>query len=115
LGWGSFTHLTEREIQLGVLRAVRALAPRAPLAVSFFLRPAPTPVSRSAKMRRVLRKVLDQVGKRQPIEPGLGYDYGGGFVYNFTMEEVDELAHQAGYRVGFRDTQVFPHVILVPS
>jgi len=49
------------------------------------------------------------------VEPGLGYDYGGGFVYSYTMAEVAELAHEASYRVAFQDDKVFPHAILVPT
>ena len=113
-GWGSFTHLTRAELQLQVLRAARALAPRAPLSLSFFMRPAKQVDSRSARMRGALRGLLKRAGGQQPIEPGLGYDYGGGFVYSFTMDEVSDLAQQAGYRIEFLDEKVFPHVILQP-
>jgi SAM-dependent methyltransferase len=113
-GWGSFTHLTQRDLQLQVLRAARALAPRARLSLSFFMRPAKEVDSRSARMRGVLRGLLKRTGARQPVEPGLGYDYGGGFVYSFTMDEVGDLAQQAGYKIEFFDDKVFPHVILQP-
>ena len=53
-------------------------------------------------------------GGRRPIEPGLGYGYGNGFVYSFTMDEVSDLARQAGYRVEFLDEQSFPYAVLVP-
>jgi SAM-dependent methyltransferase len=113
-GWGSFTHLTERDLQLAVLSAARSLAPGAPLAFSFFVRTQNPPNSRSARMRGVLRDLLRRAGSKQSVEPGLGYDYGGGFVYSFTMEEVAELAHRAGYRVEFWDDKIFPHAILQP-
>jgi hypothetical protein len=113
-GWGSFTHLTQRAEQLAVLRATRTLAPHAPLALSFFMRKPQIPDSRSEQLRRVLRTALRRAGKERPLEPGLGYDYGGGFVYSFTSEEFADLAQQAGYRIAFRDEKIFPHAILLP-
>jgi len=114
-GWGSFTHLTQLDLQLGALRAVRTLAPQAPLSLSFFMRPAQQPDSRSARMRGLLRSALRRAGNPRPIEPGLGYDYGGGFVYSFTHEEVSSLASLAGYQIEFFDEKIFPHVVLLPS
>ncbi len=114
-GWGSFTHLTRHVQQLAVLRAVRSVAPRVPLVLSFFMRRPLEPSSRSEELRRFLRGVLRRAGSRHAVEPGLGYDYGGGFVYSFTADEINELAERAGYRVTFRDEKIFPHAILVPS
>jgi len=114
-GWGSFTHLTEDAVQLSVLGASRALAPQAPLSLSFFMRSALQPDSRSARMRQVVRRVLRHAGSARPVEPGLGYDYGGGFVYSFSSDEVNSLAARAGYRIEFFDEKIFPHVILVPT
>jgi hypothetical protein len=115
-GWGSFTHLTERSVQLDVLRAMRAIAPRAPLAMSFFLRKPEGLDSRSRRLRLLLRSALRRMGRDpQTIADGLGYDYGGGFVYSFTMAEVSDLALQAKYRIEYQDDATFPCAILLPD
>jgi hypothetical protein len=113
-GWGSFTHVTDRREQVAILQAARRLAPRAPLALSFFLRKPEISVSRSHRLRLLIRGTLRRAGGAFPIEPGLGYDSSGGFVYSFTMDELSELARSAGYRVEMHDTQIFPHAILLP-
>jgi hypothetical protein len=66
-------------------------------------------------MRHFLRQAMRSAGSQRPFEPGLGYDSGGGFVYRFTTEEIDDLARETGYRIEFRDEKIFPHVILLPA
>ena len=111
---GSFTHVTEKEEQLAVLRAARALAPNAPLGLSFFLRKPDVP-SRSRRLRHMIRGALQHAGGASKIDPGLGYDSGGGFVYSYTMEEISDLASNTGYRIGISEDQSFPYVVLLPS
>jgi hypothetical protein len=113
-GWGSFTHVTDQEEQLAILRAVRALAPNAPLALSFFLRKPDVP-SRSRRLRLLIRGALRRAGGAPKVDPGLGYDSGGGFVYSYTMEEISDLASNAGYRIEVSEDESFPYVVLVPS
>ncbi len=112
LGWGSLTHLTRPAEHRETLEAVRALAPRAPLLLSFFLR-KDRERGRSVAARRALRRVLGVLGGRAAPD-GVGYEQGGGFVYWFTALEVHELAMAAGYRVETLELASFPHAILVP-
>jgi hypothetical protein len=114
-GWGSFTHLTERGAQIAALRAVRALAPQAPLALSFYLRKPEAEGGRAQRLRRAVRRALSYLGANQAIDSGLGYSYIGGFVYSFTREQIRELASLAHYRVAVEDASVFPYSVLMPD
>jgi hypothetical protein len=117
-GWGSFTHVTEQSEQLAILRAVRLLAPNAPLALSFFARrkDASTQPSRSDRLRTTVRRFTRGVRARR-VEPdgALGYEYGGGFVYRFTRSEFESLAAQAGYHLRVWDESAFPYAVLIPA
>jgi len=113
-GWGSFTHITERDEQAATLRAVRALAPGAPVVLSFFLRKPVAPESRSRRVRLFLREAFSRAGGRASVAPGLSYDSGGGFVYSYTVEELHQLGAMTGYRIAFLDAQIFPCAVLLP-
>lgn len=112
LGWGSLTHLTSPREHRRTLEAARALAPRAPLLLSFFLR-KPHERGRSVALRRALRRALGALGGRD-VPDGVGYEQGGGFVYWFTALELHSLAMESGYRVEALELASFPHAILVP-
>lgn len=114
-GWGSFTHVTEPAQQLQVLRAALALAPSGPLVLSFFLRKGAEVPSRSLRLREAVRSVFRSLGAARARPTGLGYEYGGGFVYHFTEQELERLAQQAGYRVALFDDTAFPHAVLLPT
>ena len=112
LGWGSLTHLTRREEHEQTLSAVRALAPTAPVLLSFFLRKEDAR-GKSVVLRRALRRAFGALGGRDAPD-GVGYEQGGGFVYWFTALEIHELAMATGYRVDALDLSSFPHATLVP-
>jgi SAM-dependent methyltransferase len=115
LGWGSITHVLDEPARDALLRAVRALAPRAPVITSFFLRPDGGHGGRTAEARSLLRRAFARVGARNASIPaGLAYESGGGFVYAFTEGEVQTMAHRAGYAVRVLDASPFPHALLVP-
>jgi hypothetical protein len=115
LGWGSITHVLTHDEQRSLLVAARALAPRAPLITSFFLRPDVGYGGRTEQLRTTLRSVFSALGApNQHIEPGLAYEAGGGFVYAFSESEVQAIAHEAGYAVVLLESSPFPHALLVP-
>lgn len=113
-GWGSFAHVTDRAEQIAVLGAARALAPQAPLALSFLRRSAED-AGRPAVLRARVRTALRRAGGPSSMGPGLGYDFAVGFVYRFTEDELHELAALAGYRIDSHDARVFPHAVLSPD
>lgn len=115
-GWGSFTHVTDLEQQAALLSAARVYAPSGPLALSFFLRRRDDEVpSRSRSFRRAVRSAFGILGGAPPPPVGLAYEFGGGFVYNFTEREIGVLALAAGYDVALFDDGSFPHAVLRPT
>jgi hypothetical protein len=115
-GWGSFTHLTARAEQVGVLSAALRLAPRAPVVISFFLRArAPQAQGRSARLRRAIRAAFRSLGAKYEVADGLSCDYAGGFVYSYGAAEIEQIARDAGYRVALFQELPFPHAVLRPA
>ncbi|MBL8678861.1 MAG: hypothetical protein JNK05_06830 [Myxococcales bacterium] len=118
LGWGSITHVLEDEERIALLESVRALAPTAPVIVSFFLRPERNegaPIAKTERLRKALRGAFARMGGRNHGVPeGLAYEAGGGFVYAFTESEVQSMAHRAGYAVRYFCEAPFPHALFVP-
>jgi hypothetical protein len=115
LGWGSLSHLTERGAVLDVLRALRALAPEAPVVTSFLLRASVEPtVGGSRKLRRVLRRAFEAIGGL-PVASGLEFHVGSGFIYSFSREELLALCDEAGYEVAHFSELGYPHALLLPT
>ncbi|MDP3278756.1 MAG: hypothetical protein Q8Q09_26430 [Deltaproteobacteria bacterium] len=117
LGWGSLTHILEEKTHTQILRDCRALAPKAPLMMSFFIRSESSAISqgKSDRARALIRRTLAPFRSHQePISQGLGFESSGGFVYAFTETEIHALALKAGYEVALFSTQSFPHAILLP-
>ncbi|HTA93224.1 MAG TPA: hypothetical protein VK745_26780 [Polyangiaceae bacterium] len=116
LGWASLSHLTEPGAVLDVLRALRTLAPAAPVMTSFFTRSAgPPPTGGGArKLRRALRRALQALGGRS-VDPGLQFLTGAGFLYSFSRDELFRLSGEAGYEVGFFSELDCPHALLLPK
>jgi len=116
LGWGSFSHLTELDEALGVLTALRGLAPRAPVILSFRMR-EPTAAQRfgkEQKFRHGLRRLLTMVGGHQ-VGPGLEFYAATGFTHAFSQDEINALFDQAGYELEyFSELGDYPHALLLP-
>jgi hypothetical protein len=115
-GWGSFTHVIDPSRQRELLRAAHALAPQAPLLLSFFTRQeaGDGPVGNAERLRRRLRHAFALLGRPSAAPAGLGYEAGGGFVYSFTVGEIQALAFEAGYLVERFEPLPFPHALLQP-
>jgi hypothetical protein len=114
LGWGSLSHLTEPGAVIDVLRALRALAPKAPVLTSFLLRASVEPtIGGSRKLRRVLRRTFAAVGGF-PVASGLQFHVGSGFIYAFSREELVRLCREAGYDVALFSELGYPHALLLP-
>lgn len=95
LGWGSFCHLTTRRARIEVLRALRALAPLAPVLYSFNWRGADhRPYADRARLR---------------FDPELG------FFAALQWPDVHHEAAAAGYRVQHARDEPTPHAWLLPD
>lgn len=113
LGWGSFTHVLTHEEHLALLKAVRHVAPKAPVLVSYFTRGTGGAEGKSDRLRNGLRSLFGALGAHKPSE-GLSYDMTNGFVYMYTEEEIHALAFEAGYEVFSIRAWSFPHAVLTP-
>ena len=103
LGWGSLSHLTEPNAVLETLRAVRALAPDAPVITSFLLRLKGTPdVKRrgARNLRLGAQTRLFEAAGGPPVPAGLNpvATLHGSF-HEFSRSELVDLCAQAGYEV----------------
>jgi len=115
LGWGSLSHLTEPTAAIETLRALRALAPEAPVIVSFISQSKGTPEVKGGarRLRRGFRRLLKAVGG-QPVSTGLKFRTNLGFYYEFSQSEVIELCELAGYEIARLGDMPYPHALLLP-
>ncbi len=115
LGWGSLSHLTDLNAVLETLGALRALAPAAPVLVSFSLRTKGKPEVKGGalKLRHGLRRALARVGGRA-IPPGLKFATPHGFFYEYSAGEFSELCQKAGYDFERFCELPQPHALLMP-
>ena len=102
LGWGSLGHVTEEEDRVALLRAVRAIAPAAPVILSFTDALAPDPRgSRTAALRRGLRRLFAALGAPARYRPGDRFTPWGGFSRDSDAAAIETLARSAAYDVVF--------------
>jgi hypothetical protein len=115
LGWGSLSHLTEPDDVLALFRALKVLAPSAPVVASFIMRSSgPEPTAGGArKLRRLLRQGLAVAGG--PVPPGLEFYTEAGFIYAFSRDEMLALCQEARYEVAHFSQSDYPHVLLLPK
>ena len=115
LGWGGLSHLTEPGAVLEALRAVRALAPDAPVIASFLLRTKGTAEVKGGgrKLRRGLRRAFGAAGA-PTVPEGLQFGTAHGFFYAFSRDEFSELCERAGYGVALTGELPHPYALLVP-
>ncbi len=113
LGWSSFCYVW-REDREALLRALRAVAPHAPVLLSCLMS-EPTPQGRMGSLRLVLRRLLRFAGSRSLAEPGDAFEPWAGFFQTLTSEEVRSLAARTGYKPVCVKGPPGPHSLLVPE
>jgi hypothetical protein len=115
LGWGSLSHVTFPADRLSLLRALRAIAPRAPVLASFGLRPVALESPQSkGRVRNTLRRFFAAMGAPGSSGPGDLFDPDAGFLTMFAADEITSLAWEAGYEVALWEEGSYPHAVLVP-
>ncbi|HUF28539.1 MAG TPA: class I SAM-dependent methyltransferase [Gemmatimonadaceae bacterium] len=111
LGWGSFSYLGSRDEALALLRALRQLAPAAPVLASF-LRPHEEEPS---AMRRRVRRLFARLGAPARALPGDAFTPWAGFHRVTALDEIPPLAAQAGYEVLVLRAGWYAHALLRPK
>lgn len=115
LGWGSFSHVMPARARGDLLRAVRALAPAAPVLASFAVDGAVAqPVPGKGRVRDGLRRVFGALRAPGSSEPGDRFFPNSGFFAYLTRDELHELAAAAGYAVELYEEAPYPHAVLAP-
>ena len=113
LGWTSFSYVW-REERVPLLQALRSLAPRAPVLLSYMVN-ADEFEGRLGKLRPGLRRLLRLTGARALAQPGDGFHPWSGFFQMLTPAEVQAVARRAGYQVAYVKGSPAPHALLVPE
>jgi hypothetical protein len=108
LGWGSISHVLDAGDRLTLFRALRELAPEAPVVASYIGAP-----DASARFRRRLRDLATRVGGAPPSGVMLRAD--SGFTYVFTPQELELLALQAGYTATIHEAAPDRFALFVPT
>ena len=114
VGWGSYTHILRAERRVELLRSLRALCPRGPLLVSFFVGMG-TEAERPSRLRSKLRRLLKTTDAM--VEAGDALHRGSGGIHYFTQASFATEAAKAGYRVQHWQEHDFAaaHAILSPE
>lgn len=116
LGWGSLSHVMPASARSDLLRAIRAVAPRAPVLASFALEPEvahPRPGSKG-RVRDTLRRAFGALRAPGASEVGDHFFPNTGFFSYLGSDEVVRLAWEAGYEVRSFDEVPYAHAVLVP-
>lgn len=100
LGWGSFSLLVNDDERRALLRALRVLAPQAPVALSFdeIVEPESSE-SGVARLRTALRRVYRARGAPGYTGERMRYAPWAGIIRESSPGEVETVARDAGYHV----------------
>lgn len=115
LGWASLSHVTDADARVALLEALRAIAPHAPVLLSYL---GPDDDGRAngrvEALRAPLRRWLTGVLGRARAAEGAGFVPGAGFYRRCSAGEIEALAEGAGYEVALHEREPYPHAIVVP-
>lgn len=115
LGWDSFVYL-EPDERDPLFAALRHVAPRAPVLVSFRAPPPAEAAGTSTRRLRLwLRRLFAALGAPAVRRAGEMFSTTGGFLHGITAEELRLIAERHGYRVAHLAPTPSPHALLVPA
>ena len=114
VGWGSYTHILGKTRRIEFLRSLRALCPRGPVLLSFFVY-AEYEAERPYRLRTTLRRLLGTTATMKESGDGLHGATGG--IHCFTEAGFASEARNAGYRVQHWGQHEYggAHAVLVPE
>ena len=115
LGWGSLSHVMPSSSRVELLRAVRELAPDAPVLASFGLVTDPLAVGAGkGRVRNALRRAFVALGAPGTSEDRDHFLTTTGFFSYLTHDELARLAWDAEYEVALFEEAPYPHAVLLP-
>ena len=115
LGWGSFSLIVADEERLSILRALRELAPNAPVALSFDVPVDPElPGSRVSRARFAVRRLYRRLGAPGYTGERMRYAAWAGILRESSVAEVAAVARAAGYEVA-KQGSAQGRMLLVPA
>jgi SAM-dependent methyltransferase len=122
LGWGSYTHVSSEHHRIALLKCLRELCPGGPLLLSFWMRGDDTQIHKGRTWNLGWKVGRFLAGKDAASEPGLSGDVvsgQAGYGHFFTLEELEEIASAAGYRLSRSPrgaySGAYPHATLRPK
>jgi hypothetical protein len=116
LGWGSFSHVLPSSARVELLRALRRLAPRAPVVVSFGLRGDPAVAQPGqGRVRRTLRRLFAALGAPHAAEDSDHFFSHLGFFAHLSHEDLQSLSDQAGYEITLFEENPYAYALLSPK
>jgi hypothetical protein len=116
LGWGSLSHVLPSSARVELFRALRKLAPGAPVLASFgLLAGGGVPPPGKGRVRQTLRRAFAALGARGVAEDGDHFFSHIGFFAYLSNEEVGSLAAEGGYEIALLEEAPYAHVLLKPS
>ena len=115
LGWGSFSLIVSDAERLSLLQALRLLAPRAPVVLSFD-EPVDSevPGSRVSRARAAVRRAYSRLGAPGYTGERMRYAAWAGILRESSLDEVAALARAAGYEVA-KQRSSQGRMLLVPA
>jgi hypothetical protein len=96
LGWGSLSHVIADDDRTALFRAIRRIAPKAPVVFSFF-RPSRARAGRLERLRRPVQWLLRPLGAE--LGSRLRFSMTFGFVRPLELDDVTSLAASADYHL----------------
>ncbi len=116
LGWASLSHVMPSSARVDLFRALRVLAPDAPVLASFGLTSDPgTPAAGKGRVRRTLRRVFAALGAKGVAEDTDHFFSHIGFFAYLSHEEVRDLASRSGYEIALFEDTPYAYALLVPA
>jgi hypothetical protein len=114
-GWTSFGDVFAASDRSGLLHATHAIAPMAPLLLSFLTGDAET--GRLDRIRPLLRRIYAWLGAPSTRSRGDAFCPPAGFTHFLSKNELEDLARAAGYRMlYYRDWGAnCPYAMLLPE
>lgn len=113
LGWGSFTHILDQNIQKMLLEKVRKLCPAGPILLSWLK------ATYAGPKTKIFRRMLTRIGFKEALDRDQ-YSFGRGFCHTFTRDEIFDLASSTNNSIVFYEDekpypQGYPHAVLLPQ